>query len=67
MFTVYKLWTWRENRKEQKMQTIDEVKAHCRDVGKRIEKAISDGVDLGGCFEGQAPMCGSRSIGMATT
>ena len=38
------------------MQTIDEVKEHCRNVGKRIEKAIEDGVDLGGCFEGQTPM-----------
>lgn len=27
------------------MQTIDEVKAHCRDVGHGIEKAIAEGVD----------------------
>ena len=38
------------------MQTIDEVKAHCRDVGKRIEKAIADGEDLNEYFEGQTPM-----------
>ena len=38
------------------MQTIDEAKAHCRDVGKRIEKVIADGVDLNEYFEGQTPM-----------
>ena len=38
------------------MQPIDEVKAHCRDVGERIKKAIADGVDLNECFEGQTPM-----------
>ena len=27
------------------MQTIDEVKAHCRDVGQYIEKAFAAGVD----------------------
>ncbi len=26
------------------MQTIDKVKANCRDVGERIEKAVADGV-----------------------
>ena len=29
---------------ESEVQTIDEVKEHCRDVGERIEKAVSDGV-----------------------
>ena len=38
------------------MQTPDEVKAHCRDVGERIEKAVADGVDLGEFFDNQAPM-----------
>ena len=38
------------------MQTIDEVKAHCRDVGHGIEKAIADGVDLREYFDGQTPM-----------
>ena len=38
------------------MQTIDEVKEQCRDVGKRIEKAIEDGVDLGEYFDNQTPM-----------
>ena len=27
------------------MQTIDEAKAHCRDVGHSIEKAVAVGVD----------------------
>ena len=27
------------------MQTIEEVKAHCRDVGQGIEKAVAVGVD----------------------
>ena len=31
---------------ENNMQTIDEMKAHCRDVGHGIEKAIADGADL---------------------
>ena len=34
------------------MQTIDEVKAHCRFVGERIEKAVADGEDLTEKFEG---------------
>ena len=38
------------------MQTIEEVKAHCRDVGRGIEKAIADGADLGEHFEGQTPL-----------
>ena len=38
------------------MQTIEDVKAHCREVGERIEKAVADGEDLGEYFEGQAPM-----------
>ena len=38
------------NAKENPMQTTDEVKAHCRDVGTRIETAIADGVDLGETF-----------------
>ena len=28
------------------MQTTDEVKAHCRFVGKGIEKMVADGVDF---------------------
>ena len=28
------------------MQTIDEVREHCRDVGKGIEKMVADGDDL---------------------
>lgn len=28
------------------MQTIDEMKAYCHDVGKRIEKAIAEGKGL---------------------
>ena len=38
------------------MQTIDEVKKHCRDVGHDIEKAVAVGMDLGEYFGGQAPM-----------
>ena len=38
------------------MQTTEDVKANCRDVGERIEKAVADGVDLGEYFEGQTPM-----------
>ena len=38
------------------MQTIDEVKNHCRDVGHDIEKAVAVGMDLGEYFGGQAPM-----------
>ena len=38
------------------MQTIDEAKEHCRDVGKRIEESIADGVDLGEYFNNQTPM-----------
>ena len=34
------------------MQTIDEVKEHCRFVGKDIEKMVADGEDLGTRFEG---------------
>ena len=34
------------------MQTIDEVKEHCRDVGKDIEKMVADGEDLRARFEG---------------
>ena len=34
------------------MQTIDEVKAHCRYVGEGIEKMVADGEDLGARFEG---------------
>ena len=34
------------------MQTIDEVKAHCRFVGERIEKAVAHGEDLTEKFEG---------------
>ena len=34
------------------MQTIDEVKAHCRFVGEGIEKMVADGEDLGARFEG---------------
>ena len=30
------------------MQTIDEVREQCRFVGERIEKAVADGVELGG-------------------
>ena len=33
------------------MQTIEEAKAHCRDVGHDIEKAAADGVDLRECFD----------------
>lgn len=38
------------------MQTIDEVREHCRFVGKDIEKAVAVGMDLGEYFGGQAPM-----------
>lgn len=34
------------------MKTLEEVKAHCRSVGERIEMAIADGEDLGAYFEG---------------
>ena len=34
------------------MQTIEEVKEHCRLVGKDIEKIFADGEDLGARFEG---------------
>ena len=34
------------------MQTIDEAKAHCRFVGKGIEKMVTDGEDLTAKFEG---------------
>lgn len=34
------------------MQTIDEVKAHCRFVGEGIEKMVADGEDLEARFEG---------------
>lgn len=34
------------------MQTISEVKEHCRLVGEGIEKAIADGEDLAAKFEG---------------
>ena len=34
------------------MQTIDEVREHCRDVGKGIEKMVADGEDLRARFEG---------------
>ena len=33
------------------MQTIEDVKANCRDVGERIEKAVADGADLNEYFE----------------
>lgn len=38
------------------MQTIEEVRKHCRDVGQDIEKAVAAGMDLGEYFGGQAPM-----------
>ena len=38
------------------MQTIEEVRKHCRDVGQDIEKAVAAGMDLGEYFEGQTPM-----------
>jgi hypothetical protein len=34
------------------MQTIEEVREHCRFVGKDIEKMVADGEDLGARFEG---------------
>ena len=34
------------------MQTIDEVKAHCRFVGEGIEKMVADDEDLNAQFEG---------------
>ena len=34
------------------MQTIDEVKKHCREVGEGIEAAVAAGEDLGKRFEG---------------
>ena len=34
------------------MQTIDEVREHCRFVGKGIEKMVADGEDLQTKFEG---------------
>ena len=34
------------------MQTIDEVREHCRFVGKGIEKIVADGEDLAAKFEG---------------
>jgi len=39
------------------MQTIEEVKEHCRLVGKDIEKMVADGEDLGARFEGTQVMC----------
>ena len=38
------------------MQTIDEVREHCRFVGKGIEKMVADGEDLRARFEGQIRM-----------
>ena len=38
------------------MLTIDEAKAHCRFVGKDIEKMVADGEDLGARFEGTQMM-----------
>ena len=38
--------------RRSEMQTIDEAKAHCRFVGKDIEKMVADGEDLGARFEG---------------
>ena len=35
------------------MQTIDEVREHCRFVGKDIEKMVADSEDLRARFEGQ--------------
>ncbi len=35
------------------MQTIDEVREHCRFVGKGIENTVADGEDLRARFEGQ--------------
>ena len=34
------------------MQTIDEVKKHCREVGEEIEAAVAADEDLGKWFEG---------------
>ena len=34
------------------MQTIDEVKKHCREVGEGIAAAVTAGEDLGKRFEG---------------
>ena len=34
------------------MQTIDEVKEHCREVGEGIAAAVAAGEDLGRRFEG---------------
>ena len=34
------------------MQTIDEVKKHCREVGEGIAAAVAAGEDLGKRFEG---------------
>ena len=56
------------------MQTIDEVREHCRLVGKGNEKAVADGEDLNAKFEGQITMLrfklekdgGRRSDGRAT-
>ena len=38
------------------MQTIEEVREHCRFVGKDIEKMVADGEDLGARFEGTQMM-----------
>ena len=38
------------------MQTKDEAREHCRDVGKDIEKMVADGEDLRARFEGQIRM-----------
>ena len=38
------------------MQTIEEVRKDCRDVGKNIEKMVADGEDLRARFEGQIRM-----------
>ena len=38
------------------MQTIEEVRKHCRDVGQDIEKAVADGEDLREYFVDQVPM-----------
>ena len=38
------------------MQTIDDARDHCRFVGKGIEKAIAEGIDLCEYFENQMPL-----------
>ena len=39
------------------MQTIEDVKKHCREVGEGIVSAVAAGEDLGKLFEGVQGSC----------